>query len=1232
MQSKTQGKSTLGLENFVRVARVLGAVCAVVLSVFAAYGQGNLGRILGFVTDQSGGNVANAAVTITDVQRGISRNLTTDSDGAYVAPGLQPGTYTVRIELKGFKTFERQNILVEVGKDVRIDAVLNPGATTETITITEEVPLIDTTSTTLGGTISNEIINDLPLNGRNYQNLLTLRPGTMVYPGGGPWTQSTNGIRPEDTSYIVDGLGNDEAFMGLSVTNAAAVAGDAATLLPIDAIQEFNTQVNPKAEYGWKPGAITSVGLKSGSNEIHGSAYAFGRSDSFDARNYFNPVGTPKTPVELEQYGGSFGGHIIRDKLFYFGAYEAQDYTVGNSIQVNTPSTVSVTNGANPAGFGCSFINTGDCTISAVDALADLKAGGITPSSQSLYILGCNSTAPFTPCTGGLYAPNATQGKTVEGGFPNVNSSKNALGKIDYHINDRHSLSGSYFFGNDGLLAEDAPELLPEYRTNIHSRAQAAAGRWAWTPNPQWVNELRVGYTRYHLTIVPDNVGTVYNINAGIANPSVVGSLPNVRISGFTELGGFHNFPKLVGPDNVYDVVDQVSRLAGKHAFKFGGEIRDDKVHQGTFRGGRGRPRFTGGQAFTIPNPADPTNPFTSTSLEDFLAGQPSTADVLAGNPTRNVTQWLYAGFVQDDWRITKRITLNLGLRYEYQGVPKEANNQFGNWEPGVGLEQVGVNIGSIYKGDHTNFSPRLGVAWDVTGKGTTVVRAGFSLIYDLLSMSTFLSQQNTNNTVTLGVNVVPTGASIVTCPATTCGVTGVPTVTPGIGTILATGITLPSSQLNWNGSAVGGATIYPADISQLVQCGDGVTPPKTAANPNPVSDPSPCSIFAMSRNYTTPYVSNWTLGVQHAFSSKIALDVAYVGNHGSKLAGIRDVNQVDIATGVLPFGAQFPYLGFINQYSNLYRSNYNGLQATLTGRNYHGLEFVLGYTYSHALDDMSYNWNQYLPQNSANPAAEYGNSDFDIKHRFTLSLTYNIPGKKTWGQVLEGWQVNSIVTLQSGQPWQTFDTSNNFSGSNEFADRWNIFGSASDFKSQGQDSIPLCTGPGHHDCSFSTPAGPVFFSDQQTAAMWATCMSNAATAALQKALTTAAGGGTGGCYVSPNGRSVLIPNAIGAFGNLGRNVFRDTGFHNVDLSISKTWKFKERLNAQFRVEMFNVFNHPNFANPWGGTSGFGAGVTADPSVGPFGCGCATPDVAAVNPVLGSGSARAIQLGLKFTF
>lgn len=1175
---------------FQKSNRVLIVFLAVAFFSLPAFPQGNTGRILGTVTDQSGGYVAGANVTVTNVAQGASRTLVTDSSGAYVFVSLLPGTYTVKIEAKGFKTFERQNLLLEVGKELAIDATLQTGSMTETITITEEAPMVDTTSTALGGTISNEIINDLPLNGRNYQNLISLRPGTSVYPGGGPWTQTTNGIRPEDTSYIVDGVTNDEAFMGLSVTNAAAVLGDAATLIPIDAIQEFNTQVNPKAEFGWKPGAITSVGLKSGTNTIHGTAYAFGRSDSFDARNYFNPVGTPKQSLELEQFGGSAGGKFISDKLFWFGAYEGQRYTVANALPAHIPTSASISTGG---GTGC--INPaypGDCAWSIPNAIGDLVAQGRTIQPLSLYFLGCGMTAPYTPCTGGLYGPNSSQGTFVTLGYPNVNSSNNGIGKIDYHINDHNTISGSYFYGDDTIVGMDFNELLAQFRTNVHSRAQTFASHWTWTPSANWANDLRGGFTHYTLNIIPNDVGVKYDITTGLTNPLLNG-VPDVNIPNapFTQLGAFHNFPKIVGPDKVFDFIDQLSNLRGKHAIKVGGEVRRDLVHQATFRGGRGRIYFS--------------------SLEDFLQGNVAKDTFLAGDPTRHVSQWLYAGYIQDDWRITKRITINMGFRYEFQAVPTEDHNLFGNWNPTVGFQQVGKNIGSIYNADGKNVSPRLGVAWDVTGKGTTIVRAGGSLIYSLLSMSTFLSQQNTQNTVTLGVGTVPTGATLfygTQCPQ--------PAGCAGIGNITATGITLHQAApgvvgVTWTDQTT---PIYPASVTGLVQCGDGVG-----------SDPGPCNTFAMNRNMRTPYVENWTLGIQHAFSGKISFESTYVGNHGTKLVGVVDVNQPNIAAGstTQPYAAQYPYLNFINYLSNTYGSTYNGWQNTLTARNYHGLDFVLGYTYSHALDDMSSNWVAYLPMDSTRPYLEHASGDEDIRHRFTLSVTYSLPEKKTKSQLLEGWQINSIITTQSGQPWNINDQANNFSGAGDNADRWDFVGNPNDFKAFKDTGIP-CFGPGGGGaCGGAIPQA---------------CLTAAANIGPQATWSLTGIGAPAGapaptmyCYMVKN--SVLIPNGIGKFGTLGRNVFRDRGFHNVDLSITKNFNFGERVKTQFRVEMFNVFNHPNFANPNGATSGYGQGANADPSAaGIFGCSCSTPDQAAFNPVLGSGSNRAIQLGLKFLF
>src|SRR5690242_9465648 len=303
-----------------RGSNVLGGAIGVLLCFLSLCSQGNFGRILGTVTDQSGGVISGATVTVIDKDRGVARTLTTDDAGEYNAPTLIPGTYIVRAEAKGFKRLERQNVVLEVGKEIRVDLTVQPGEQVQTVTVTEALPLVETTNATLGGTLNNADISDMPLNGRNYQNLLSLRPGITVQAGGGPWTQSTNGVRPDESAWMVDGVINANFYDSRPVANMPSAFTDGATILPIDAIQEFDLQENPKAEYGWKPGAVVNVGIKSGNNSLHGTAYAFGRSDSWDARNAFDPApaanGTcanpvqhacDKLPAQLEQFGSVIG-------------------------------------------------------------------------------------------------------------------------------------------------------------------------------------------------------------------------------------------------------------------------------------------------------------------------------------------------------------------------------------------------------------------------------------------------------------------------------------------------------------------------------------------------------------------------------------------------------------------------------------------------------------------------------------------------------------------------------------------------------------------------------------------------------------------------------------------------------------------------------------------------------------------------------------------------------------
>ena len=1193
-----------------RALRLLFVLFTLLALSVSAIAQSTAGRILGTLTDQSGAAVAGATVVVTDTERGTSRTAATDESGSYAVPDLPPGIYKIHVEAKGFKSVDRPKVQIEVASDVRADFALQAGSVSEILTITEEVPLLNTTSATLGGTLSNKEINDLPLNGRNYENLLQLRPGVMRYPGGGFSTTSSNGLRAEDNSYFIEGLFNSEPYSGQAIVNGAGIAGDSATILPIDAIQEFNLQQNPPAEYGWKPGSVVNVGLKSGTNTLHGTAFGFGRDgDHLDARNFFNMAPSPKLQRTLEQFGGSLGGALVKEKAFFFAAYEGQRYNVGNSFGgVTSPSMLAGLT-ANPG--TCITVN-GDCADSIPDAIADLQANNVPISPASLNIAGCALSGSTVTCDGSGFPLNNTQGIDITNGFNNNVHIDNVVGKLDFKVNDRSSIGGTYFFGNNSGTVEDFPEYQQKWLSKIHTRAQVLGGNWIYAPNAHLVNEARAGYNRLYQPTLPGDLNTAastYGLNTGISGP-FTGGLPRIGFGGyfFPGLGGF-KWPKFQGPDSITQFVDHVSYTAGKHSLRFGGDLHYNRVKNAAYGNARGSITFLGGVA--IGTGAG------STPLEDFFAGLPFKSSVTVGNPTLELHNWAYAGFFQDDWRASKNLTVNFGVRYEYSTVPQEAHNLLGNFDPNVGLVQVGHGISSLYNPDHKSFGPRGGFAWDISGNGRTVLRAGGGLTYETVNWQSFVAFNNA-----FGPGSVPTGWTI-------------------------------------NGGQTSGGTIVTGNVTNKnflnpVQWDQG----PVYSTATDCSDNSPCPIMTVNRNLTTPYVWNWTVNLQHAFTPNLSLEAAYVGNRGSNLTGIRDINQPPVGSGWgtgpggeltlcllsapaydncvadnnggeeanRPFATKFPYLANIFNMANVYRSNYNGLQVTLNARNYHGLSMVMGYTYAHASDNVGANWDfgygSGLPQSSYNPGAEYANSDFDIRHRLTLSLTYAIPGRTGHGQMLEGWEINSITTLETPQYWGPIDLGTDAAGTGALPVsppatapiRWSFYragsanlGKPSDFKSGKGVGIP-----------FYAPGDPSMPSGCAASALAADGGSaGAETAALNLF----------GCYAA--GNSVMMAPPLGQFGNMGRNMFQDSGFKNFDFSIAKNFHFGEAMRLQFRAEFFNILNHPNFANPYGGQNGYGFN---DPSAGGFGCGCATPDIAAANPAVGSGGPRSVQIGAKFVF
>jgi hypothetical protein len=1264
-----------------KAAQILGGVFAVLLLCLPAYSQGNFGRILGTVTDQSGGVISGATVSVIDTERGLTRTLTTDDAGAYNAPNLTPGNYTVRGEAKGFKRIERQGVVVEVGHEVRVDLTVQPGEQNQTVTVTEAVPLVETTNATMGGTLENADIIDLPLNGRDYQNLLGLRPGVMLQPGGGPWTQSANGARPDESVWLVEGIISANFFDARPVVNMPSPFTDGATIMPVDAIQEFNLMENPKAEYGWKTGAIVNVGIKSGTNTLHGDAYAFGRYQGWDARNYFNisnPAGCPpallqadntcpKTDAQLKQFGGVVGGPIKKDKLFFFAGYEGLRSLIGFVGGVGVPATAS--QGGQPG-------------TSAPDAIASLQAAKIARSAVSEKLMGCTGDTP-TDVTGTAIPVTCNGGFMVNSGasnsflstFPTTNISDNGVGKLDYHPNDKNSFSGMFFYGHYTAPGEDHPFTNLLYNDNAPIKTTTITSSWVYTPSSTVVNEARFGYDRITFNFVNLDVNTpasAYGLNTGVTNP-LAGGMPSIRINPYGQggtqvFGTAANRPQYFTPNPYWDIQDSISVLKGKHSVKMGGEFAHMEADSQVFNNGRGTFQFAGNTLFP-----------GSSGLQDFFGGDPTNGKLLTGTPLSKLTNMMFAGYIQDDWRITPKVIVNLGLRYMYLSPLKDANGNLGNFDPSsaTGLVQQGqAGWSTIYKPDTHDFEPRFGMAWDVKGNGTTVVRLGVGLVHETWTMETFEGQFQLQNDNATSPNATPTGATL-TCgfgvvtgahpyPGNNCPGSGGGTIALG-SAVFPGGLPSKGGVLCWDSATAycpaGQSTIFPTGGAGI-SCGDGAN-----------GAPSPCDLMGIDPNLKLPYVINYNLGMTHAFGSNFSLEVEYVGNHGYRLLNFADINQAPAgaayclntltaaqkadACGAALFGgspvqearpyySKFPYIGFINYASNRSYSSYDSMQVTLTKRMSHGLLFNVGYTYGHGLDAGSLNRFGLNPQDSTNPAAgEYASSDFDVRHRLTATATYNIPGIKGFAQMLEGWQINTIVTFATAQPWQTFDPADNFSGTNENADRWNIFGNPADFPS-GKSSIPYCgtSGPkiafdagstgGVADvsCGIVSVYGGTASSSSFTSAAIAGCLSHAASG-----VGSLPGGGvvgstlqTGGCYVSNNGSSYIVPQSWGSFGNFGRNVLRDQGFKDWDMSIFKNWTIKERYGIQARWEVFNVLNHPIAANPYGASSAVQTGNNTLAGGGGFGASLLTPDFAAGNPLIGSGSQRVMQVGLKLTF
>ena len=1128
---------------------------AVVCSSIFLSGQTYQGRILGSVTDASGAVISGAKVTIMNTATGISRTLTTTAAGDYVAPNLDPGPYNVTAEAASFKKELRLGLQLEVAKDIRVDMKLTAGTVDQVVTVSEEAPLVDTTTDVLGGTFSNAAINSLPLLGRDFQNLVVLQPGIQRSPGGGFLSITANGNRPEDNNFVVDGLDDNDAYYGTTVINAEGVEGTPATHLPIDAIQEFNIQSSPEADYGYKPGAIINVGIKSGTNSFHGSTYYFNRNAALDARNWFNPgvnADGSKNPVaalNLHQFGFSAGGPIVKDKLFIFGNYEGVRDVVGNPTAVDAPITNS-------------------SSVDPDDSVADVFAA-CAPNCSTVS----QQLSQYFP-------NNPGQTTTMNTDFNNRNREDNGIVKVDYHYSEKNSFVGTYFFGDSNQLEESTTVLNPLFLSQALTRAQVAGGGWVWVPTSRFTNQFHVGYNRFSQQVADADHNTnpiKYGLNTGVLDPTNFG-MPEIRIGGFTThtLGGSQSWPLSTTPNQTLQFADNAAYVFGRHNLRFGGDFRTGSSDNLRNTFGSGEIRFS--------------------DLADFSTGDIRSGNfVFVGNNHRVASQKSFGFFIQDDWRATAKLTVNAGLRYDVSLPIHEQNDLLSNFDPNVGLVQLGHGINSIYPTDYHSFGPRLAIAYDVFGTGNTVIRAGAGIIDEIPHIDVYLGQNNTN---AIGLGGNPTG------------VPGSPT--PGGGTIVATTLS-PDPDLMSAAWKSGGAVFGDLNPQDAVCSLDSL-----------------CPVFGTTRNLTTPYVINWNLNVEQVLWHDASLTMSYVGNKGNKLYSIRDINQNVFANDTeddeqsgRPFNAKFPNLSNIYQLGNGDNSIYHGLQVTVRQKTSKGLYFVAGYTWAHAIDDSGDN-RQFNIQNSYDPSAERSNADSDIRHRFTFASTYDLPSRRGYGQMLEGWHVNGIFSAQTGEPLFLYDSFNDISHTGEFNDKWNITGNPADFhwgKRNGQGF------PFYDVDQFSTVeySPGLFHATGGLNAAAQRCYNQAFALGGQAGADQLIDGpdeetlDSGGCFVS--GSAVMTPPAPGTFGDMRRNVVYGPGYVNLDFSVIKNFRIGERIRLEARGEVFNILNHPNFAKPDHDLS--------DGSIGSVGVPAFTPDIEASNPVIGSGGSRHIQIGLK---
>lgn len=1131
--------------------RLLVLLCLVCfLGTFPGYAQQVVNAALsGTVSDPTGANVPGAEVSATNQATNSVVRTKSDSSGNYIFPSLPPGTYTLRATKSGFQTQVMTGITLQVNQQATINLKLTVGSVTTSVEVSGAAPLVQTASASLGTVINTQKIKQLPLNLREFGGLAVLVPGTTIDNGGfassnigSPFSQTTyvaNGTRSASNNVLIDGVpSRNLTFGGFAIQP------------PPDAIQEFKIQTNIyDAAFGTSAGSTINVVLKSGTNRFHGGAWEFLRNDALDARNFFS---TTRPEFRRNQFGGEAGGPIQKNKTFIYGSIEALRRVQGNSSTTTVPTPTQLSGDLSGAltgniqnlcgAGGPSNLNYDTGQLFDPGTLSNFTCPSGANAGSTILVgtpIPGNIITNISPVAQKLLsyvpAPNRSGFPNFVQNTPVVENDYQWNVRVDHTIGPNDQIFGHYLFAQSRTNDPTSGySILPGFGDTTYFRGQNVALSWTHTISPNLLNEAEFGFQRD------------WNIRSCISCPRAAGFMSSLGIQGLQALSpadegmpafqfanfstiGDANYRPVVSPDMVESYIDNVTWTHGKHTIIAGinwqvyqvlGEEAPFSPHgQFGFDG-----RFSGLAGATGGGVAD---------WADFLQGYPdNAARTLKFLGTNQVGGWFYSNYIQDNIKFTRDFSMNIGMRWEFRrpsvdkrdnfvtfvplgpkfsgpgngvlvtAAPQAQNDALCNTEPWLissltgqcliasgalrgALGFTGRTSRSLVYSNYKNFAPRLGITWRPTHSDRMIVHTGIGKFYDL---GNFNNQHFVDNN---------------------------PVFSPSQNSTTATGSpvpTLPNGQLQTIENVFGGATTPPLD-QQFV------------------------SLY-VAPNYRAPYATEWSFGVESQWSNNWATEITYVGNRSVHQGFLHlFANQPEPGVGPLQPRRPYPEFGQMLFTTPDAYSTYQGLQTKLTKRYGNGYTMLVSYTYAKSLDnnegDEGFGGGQgnAAPQNDNNPAAEYGRSYADTRHRVSVAGVWDLPFGKgrhfmnTGGvadAVLGGWEGTWIATAQSGFPF----------------------------------SVVMGTDPANTGGLVRRPDRTCSGVGAQTVTSWfdTSCFPIAA-------LNAAAAAGT--------------PR----FGNAGRNILDGPGLLTFDLGVYKTFKFTERYSLEFRSEFYNAFNHTNFSS-----------------------------------------------------